>query len=209
MSFLLKIVRNCSLTQTTASTRQISTLLTKNTLLDQTTTCPNNKHALLTRNDLISTPNKRLMYTFRLSNKIVRNTHATRPRKTKNNSTDLTYEQSQFAEKLGITKSWNSWNTSNLLEGKRQAENSIEDFTLRKFIYGTFHGALASEIIIKRRFNTIDISFLSRLPKGFQSQKIYFLVGYSETILAALFKCVVKINVQTIKNNKDLIFRTW
>lgn len=152
---------------------------------------------------------KRPMYTFRLSNRIVRNTHATRPRKTNNNSVELTYEQSQFIEKLGITKSWNSWNTSNLQEGKRQAENSFEDFTIRKFLYGTFHGVLASEIIIKRRFNQIDISFLTKLPRGFYSQKVYFLVGFSEELLSCLFKCVVKIQPQTINNKRDLIFRNW
>lgn len=152
---------------------------------------------------------KRPMYTFRLSNRIVRNTHATRPRKTNNNSVELTYEQSQFIEKLGITKSWNSWNTSNLQEGKRQAENSFEDFTIRKFLYGTFHGVLASEIIIKRRFNQIDISFLTKLPRGFYSQKVYFLVGFSEELLSCLFKCVVKIQPQTIINKRDLIFRNW
>lgn len=152
---------------------------------------------------------KRQMYTFRLSNRIVRNTHATRPKKTNNNSVELTYEQSQFIEKLGITKSWNSWNTSNLQEGKRQAENSFEDYTIRKFLYGTFHGVLASEIIIKRRFNQIDISFLAKLPRGFYSQKVYFLVGYSEELLSCLFKCVVKIQPQTINNKRDLIFRNW
>jgi len=149
------------------------------------------------------------MYTFRLSNKIVRNTHATRPRKTNNNSTELTYEQAQFAEKIGLTKSWNSWNTSNVLDGKRQAENSFEDFTIRKFLYGTFHGILASEIIIKRRFNQVEIAFLIKLTRGFVPQKVYFLVGYAEELLSCLFKCVVKIEPQTISNKRDIVFRNW
>lgn len=190
----------------------MSTLLTRNTNASPITTATTATplFSKQTENHLLNQLNpKRLMYTFRLSNKLVRNTHATRPRKTKNNSVELTYEQSQFAEKLGVTKSWNSWNTSNLLEGKRQAENSTEDFTIRKFLYGTFHGVLASEIIIKRRFNTIDIAFLSRLPKGFHTQKIYFLVGYSEELLSNLFKCIVKINIQTIRNQRDLVFRNW
>ena len=69
-------------------------------------------NSLTTTKDLLTNlTHKRLMYTFRLSNKIVRNTHATRPKKTNNNSVELTYEQAQFAEKIGLTKSWNSWNT--------------------------------------------------------------------------------------------------
>lgn len=100
--------------------RQFSTLLTKNSLIHaptiDTSNNKNNDNAATTNDLLLNTYNynlthKRLMYTFRLSNKIVRNTHATRPRKTNNNSTELTYEQAQFAEKIGLTKSWNSWNT--------------------------------------------------------------------------------------------------
>lgn len=53
----------------------------------------------------------RFMYTFRLSNKLVRNKRTTRPKKTTNESYPLNYEQAQFAEKIGVTKSWNSWNT--------------------------------------------------------------------------------------------------
>lgn len=199
--------------------RQFSTLLTKNSLIhapiDTSNNNENNDNSAATTNDLLlntynyNLTHKRLMYTFRLSNKIVRNTHATRPRKTNNNSTELTYEQAQFAEKIGLTKSWNSWNTSNVLDGKRQAENSFEDFTIRKFLYGTFHGILASEIIIKRRFNQVEIAFFVKLTRGFVPQKVYFLVGYAEELLSCLFKCVVKIEPQTIGNKRDLVFRNW
>lgn len=207
MNLLLRASQTTGLIS--SNCRQISTL-------NRASILNNTPKSLIFKNENMNdsltggfTLTKRPMYTFRLSNRIVRNTHATRPRKTNNNSVELTYEQSQFIEKLGITKSWNSWNTSNLQEGKRQAENSFEDFTIRKFLYGTFHGVLASEIIIKRRFNQIDISFLTKLPRGFYSQKVYFLVGFSEELLSCLFKCVVKIQPQTINNKRDLIFRNW
>lgn len=200
MNFLLKLSSRMSL-----PSRSFSALATKPslTLVDNKTTTKTTAAA-----DLFSLT-KRHMYTFRLSNKIVRNKHATRPKKTNNNSVELTYEQAQFAEKIGVSKSWNSWNTSNLLDGKRQAESTYEDFYIRKFLYGTFSGLFASEIIIKRRFNTIDISFLANLPRAFYPEKVYFLVGYTEELLSNLLKCVVKVNVQTIKSKRDLVFRNW
>jgi small subunit ribosomal protein S24 len=96
-----------------------------------------------------------------------------------------------------------------LLYGKRQAESVADDVLIRKFIFGTFHGLLASELIIKRQFNTVNIGFLIKLPKANYTQKIYFLVGYSEQLLSALLKCVVRVQVQTILHKRDLVFRTW
>jgi len=53
----------------------------------------------------------RTAYTFYISDKLIRYRRATRPKKTNDNSVQLNYEQAQFAEKIGVTKSWNSWNT--------------------------------------------------------------------------------------------------
>ena len=66
---------------------------------------------LFNNNNNNNTVFNRFIYTFRLSNKLVRNKRTTRPKKTTNNSFPLNYEQAQFAEKIGVTKSWNSWNT--------------------------------------------------------------------------------------------------
>ena len=52
----------------------------------------------------------RTHYSFNLKNNI-RYRRATRPKKSSNESIPLTYEQTQFAENIGVTKSWNSWNT--------------------------------------------------------------------------------------------------
>lgn len=52
----------------------------------------------------------RTHYTFNIKGNI-RYRRATRPKKTSTETIPLTYEQAQFAEKIGVTKSWNSWNT--------------------------------------------------------------------------------------------------
>jgi small subunit ribosomal protein S24 len=97
------------------------------------------------------------------------------------------------------------------LDGKRAAETVRDDILIRRFLLGTFHDLFASEIIIKRRFNTINIGFLIKIPRNNRAdaQKIYFLIGYSEQLLSFLLKCIVKIQVQTIYNKNDLIFKRW
>ena len=51
-------------------------------------------------------------------------------------------------------------------------------------------------------------SFLVNV-KRIDSTQVYFLIGYSEELLAKLLKQVVKINVQSIINRQDLIFKMW
>lgn len=76
-----------------------------------------NKNSLITnctsllKPSILFTPSVRTNYTFNLNNKLVRYRRATRPKKTNDHSLMLNYEQTQFAEKIGVTKSWNSWNT--------------------------------------------------------------------------------------------------
>jgi hypothetical protein len=38
---------------------------------------------------------------------------------------------------------------------------------------------------------------------------MYFLIGYTEEILSALFKTPVKMEIQTIENKDDVIFTYW
>ena len=99
--------------------------------------------------------------------------------------------------------------SANLLESKNQAETVRDDILIRRFVTGTFHDLLASEIIIKRKQNTVTLSFLICCPRNFYPQKTYFLVGYSEELLSSLLKCVVKIDVQHIYSKNDLVFRLW
>jgi small subunit ribosomal protein S24 len=97
------------------------------------------------------------------------------------------------------------------LDSKNQPETSRDDILIRKFLLGTFHDLFASEIIIKRRLNTINIGFLVKFPRAGPAfnQKLYFLVGYSEELLSNLLKCVVKIQPQTVLNKNDLEFKKW
>ena len=64
------------------------------------------------KSENIDQPQSRKLYTFGLPNRqVIRYRRATRPKKTNDNSIELTYEQAQFAEKIGVTKSWNTWDT--------------------------------------------------------------------------------------------------
>lgn len=86
----------------------------------------------------------------------------------------------------------------NLKGEEGAAERTVEDVFLRKFMFGTFHGCLANEIVIKRRGNMLIICalMLQRLPP----QKFYFLIGYSESLLSHFYKCPVKLEIQTLQD---------
>uniref|UniRef100_A0A0V0GBZ1 Putative mitochondrial ribosomal protein s24 n=1 Tax=Triatoma dimidiata TaxID=72491 RepID=A0A0V0GBZ1_TRIDM len=102
-------------------------------------------------------------------------------------------------------KSWNSWNTSNVLDGVRPAETIFEDIFIRKFLTGTWHNLFLSEIIIKRQHNLIRIAgiVLQSLPP----RKLYFLIGYSEELLSYWLQCPVKLELQTTPNKSDVTFK--
>lgn len=84
----------------------------------------------------------------------------------------------------------------NLKGEEGAAERTTEDVFIRRFMFGTFHGCLANEIVIKRRGNTLTVCalMLQKLPP----QKFYFLIGYSESLLSHFYKCPVKLEVQTM-----------
>ncbi len=54
---------------------------------------------------------KQTHYTYSIKDSLIKNSHTTRPKVSKDRSTPLTYEQAKFAEQIGFNKSWNSWNT--------------------------------------------------------------------------------------------------
>ncbi|CAM2104294.1 unnamed protein product [Caretta caretta] len=108
----------------------------------------------------------------------------------------VTYEQAHPPHYIAHRKGWLSLHTSNLDGEGGVAEHTVEDVFIRKFIYGTFHGCLANEIVLKHRANVLVVCavFLQRLPP----YKFYFLVGYTETLLSFLYKCPVRLEVQTL-----------
>lgn len=136
---------------------------------------------------------------------VVFRVQAGRYRVTLNRDRPLTYEMAQKPHHIGHRKAWNSWNTSNLLGDNRRAETTHEDIFIRKFIYGTWPGMFASEVIIKRRHNLVVVAGLvlrNQLPR-----KVYFLTGYTEEMLASLLKCNVRVEIQTVEDKEDVIFK--
>ncbi|XP_062995329.1 small ribosomal subunit protein uS3m [Elgaria multicarinata webbii] len=108
----------------------------------------------------------------------------------------VTYEEAHPPHYIAHRKGWLSQHTSNLNGENGAAERTVEDVFIQKFIYGTFHGCLANEIVLKRRANTLIICaiFVQRLHPS----KFYFLIGYTEALLSFLYKCPVKMEVQTV-----------
>ncbi|KAM3172280.1 hypothetical protein ACTXT7_014854 [Hymenolepis weldensis] len=118
----------------------------------------------------------------------------------------LTYEQSKKPHQIGVLKSWNSWNTSNIHgEDHYTGVLTYQDSLIRLFINGTFPTHVLSEIIIKRKFNELMICF--NLSNRISSNEFYFLVGYAEQMLSYLLRCPVKIEPRMVLNPKDVIFR--
>lgn len=84
----------------------------------------------------------------------------------------------------------------NLKDEDGAAERTLEDFFIRKFIEGTFHQCLATDLIIKRRGNQIFL--VAMMLRRLAPQKFYFLIGYTEELLSHWFKCPVKMEVQVV-----------
>jgi len=132
-------------------------------------------------------------------------------------SKPLTYEMAVSPLKIGIHKSFNSFNTGQLEDtfGVEKWEEKggvnlsykmfIEDMFIRKFMKGTWTGMFLSEIIVKRQHNTVRVAGL--IKKGLQPRKVYFLIGYSEEMLGQWLKCSVKLELQVIENPKDVIYK--
>ncbi|RZC39733.1 28S ribosomal protein S24, mitochondrial, partial [Asbolus verrucosus] len=117
----------------------------------------------------------------------------------------LTYEMANPPHQIAHRKSWNSWNTSNLVGGLRSSETAVEDMFIRKFMTGTWHALFVSEVIIKRQHNIIRISGIIRRSIG--SRKMYFLIGYSEELLSFWLQCPVKLELQTVPDKNAVIFK--
>lgn len=94
---------------------------------------------------------------------------------------------------------------ANLQDGLRPSQTLVEDLLIRKFITGTFHALVCSEVIIKRQFNHIRIAFLLR--RGVQPHKVYFLIGFAEEFLANWLQCPITLELQTINKQQDTIFK--
>ncbi|XP_044761902.1 28S ribosomal protein S24, mitochondrial [Coccinella septempunctata] len=128
-----------------------------------------------------------------------------RYKKTLKNDFPLTYEMANPPHAIAHRKSWNSWNTTNLDGGLRASETAVEDVFIRKFMVGTWHALFVSEIIIKRQHNIIRIAGILR--RSVSARKMYFLIGYTEELLSFWLQCPVKLELQTVNDKKDVVFK--
>jgi hypothetical protein len=62
------------------------------------------------------------------------------------------------------------------------------------------------QVVIKRRGNAIYIACLVT-KQGQSTQRMYWIVGYTEELLSHTLKQPVKLELQTIGSDKDLIFK--
>lgn len=95
--------------------------------------------------------------------------------------------------------------TATLKDALRPSQTAIEDVFLRKFITGTWHGLVCSEVIIKRQHNAIRIAAIIR--QAIPPRKMYFLIGYTEELLSYWMQCPVTMELQTVADKKDVVFK--
>ncbi|KAJ8921517.1 hypothetical protein NQ315_003135 [Exocentrus adspersus] len=145
--------------------------------------------------------NRRLLYTTPVHYK----KQAGRYRVTHRGDFPLTYEMANPPHQIAHRKSWNSWNTSNIVGGVRPAETAVEDVFIRKFMSGTWHNLFVSEIIIKRQYNIIRIAGI--IQRTVNPRKLYFLIGYTEELLSFWLQCPIKLELQTVAERKDVIYK--
>ncbi|XP_018326071.1 28S ribosomal protein S24, mitochondrial isoform X2 [Agrilus planipennis] len=117
----------------------------------------------------------------------------------------LTYEMANPPHQIAHRKAWNSWNTSNVDGGVRPAETAVEDLFIRKFITGTWHNLFVSEVIIKRQHNIIRIAGI--VHQQANARQMYFLIGYCEELLSYWLQCLVKMELQTVQDKRDVVFK--
>lgn len=70
---------------------------------------------------------------------------------------------------------------------------------------GTWHNLVLSEVVVKRQFNHIRIVAL--IKQGITPRKMYFLIGYTEELLSYWLQCPITLELQTVTNPKDVIFK--
>lgn len=95
--------------------------------------------------------------------------------------------------------------SANLKGGLRPSEMAVEDVFIRKFVVGTWHALFVSEIVIKRQHNIIRIAGI--VSRTISARKMYFLLGYTEEFLSFWLQCPVKMEIQTVADKKDVVFK--
>jgi len=117
----------------------------------------------------------------------------------------LTYDQGFLPEDIMKMKGLLAHHTGNLHEENNAFQFMFEDMVIRKFMRGTFYRLIAGdEIVIKRRFNVVEISmFCSNVVKRGHTELLH---AYSERLLSAFLKCIVKIHIFQARHD-DMVFK--
>lgn len=92
-----------------------------------------------------------------------------------------------------------------MLDGLRSSETALEDVFIRRFMTGTFHDLVCSEVIIKRQHNHIRVAAILR--RGVTARKMYFLIGYTEELLSYWLQCPITLELQTVADRKEVVFK--
>uniref|UniRef100_A0A5S6R0P6 Tyrosine-protein phosphatase domain-containing protein n=1 Tax=Trichuris muris TaxID=70415 RepID=A0A5S6R0P6_TRIMR len=133
-------------------------------------------------------------------------TQAGKHKSTRFRTKPLTYEMAQKPDQIGVRKAWLTWHTSNLEEiGIRSAKAAIEDEIVRRMIRGIWPNLFASELVIKRRGNVLFIAGI--VERRISSSKMYWLIGFTEELLALLLKQPVKLELSTIADKQEIVFK--
>ncbi|XP_060063406.1 small ribosomal subunit protein uS3m-like [Ylistrum balloti] len=127
------------------------------------------------------------------------------PKTTIKRMVKLSYETAQFPHQIGVTKSWNSWHTSNLHEEEGASAAALEDEMIRRFLQGIWGNKLLSECIIKRQFNAITLVFTVR--EIGKLKEVNFLTGFTEELFSHIFKRPVNIEVQVCSSTFQEVFK--
>ena len=145
----------------------------------------------------------------------LRRTVAGKYKLTVDRSKPLTYEMSFKPDEIAHKKGHNSLNTAQLegtfLHKEEMGQDlpykmAVEDMFIRKFLHGTWPEAVASEVVIKRQHNLVRVAFV--LVAGpILPTKVYFLIGYTEELLSYWLKCPVRLEIQTIEDREEMVFK--
>lgn len=72
---------------------------------------------------------------------------------------------------------------------------------------GTWPEMFVSELVIKRQHNLVRIAGIISRQDARDPKQIYFLIGYTEELLAFWLKCPVKLELQSVNSRNDVIFK--
>ncbi|XP_048758941.2 28S ribosomal protein S24, mitochondrial-like [Ostrea edulis] len=153
---------------------------------------------------------KGLSRAFCTSSHLCKNLRAGKKQYPRKGQHNFTYEEINPPYTIGVRKSWNSWNTTNLHGETGSPEIIFEDVFVRKFLAGTFPQTYdeRNRIIIKHRQNLVDITMVvkenSRLLRHKALTELHFLQVYSEELLSRFLKRPVKLDIQCMNNEKVL-----